>query len=532
VFVLALTAAVFAGPLASEHPRVALARALMRFECALQRALDEADRADGPTGGTRERLLSDANARFDRLSLGFFAGRYEPARTALDELTVDLLALEGPERERAAAAMRAVIVCTPRFIDATVGGRVRLEVEGVIDPALPREAAIHSAQASLPVRFDDSGVAQVDLPSGLAERWRLRFDGIPFDAAFVDVLPASPEFFRREIEERLERVERSVAQGTLAHHPQSLAALRSRVALMMAMLDAGIPAETSRQSGASTNEERPTAAAAPTAPTAATAPTAPTAPTRRSRLVEHVLDASAFAAAIDAELTSANAGVDTARGSGGGGWRELDVNGIRLPLRVGGAVGASQSGQPLIVALHGAGGDENMFMEAYGGGLIDRLAVAHGAIVVAPLTTVFSTSPRFFDAIVDEMVRCHGIDRRRVVMLGHSMGAAAVASIVGTRGDRIAAAAMIAGGAPFFPQRQGWMPPVRIDAGEFDPLVPAVRLERGADSMRERGVAVTFILHAGRGHTLLVAEVLPQVVSWLLDQPAIPVLEAPPTQVP
>lgn len=43
--------------------------------------------------------------------------------------------------------------------------------------------------------------------------------------------------------------------------------------------------------------------------------------------------------------------------------------------------------RPLLVVLHGAGGDENMFPEAYGAGIIKRIAEKHGLLVASPRRT-------------------------------------------------------------------------------------------------------------------------------------------------
>lgn len=287
---------------------------------------------------------------------------------------------------------------------------------------------------------------------------------------------------RAAVVDRLAELEQRFVSDPGSIAPQSMAAIRSRAALLLVMLD------------------HPDGGPLP----------------RGTPLAGSVLPVATLTSEVNAELARLLEGHDPSIGEVGDRWREIEAGGVRLRLRESAVRPIGTAPRPLIIALHGAGGDENMFMEAYGAGVIKALAAKHDAVVVSPLTTVFATSPRFFDAIVEEMERCHGIDRRRVVVVGHSMGAAAVASLLGSRGEAIAAAAMIAGGGSVA-SRETRLPPLRIDAGELDPLIPAARLEKQADEMRGRGMTVTCVVHPGRGHTLLVGEILPEVVAWLLD---------------
>jgi predicted esterase len=79
---------------------------------------------------------------------------------------------------------------------------------------------------------------------------------------------------------------------------------------------------------------------------------------------------------------------------------------------------------PLLLALHGAGGSENMFMDGYGNGKIRRLVQQRGWILVSPRMQ----SGIQLASFTKQMVELLGADPDRVFLLGHSMGAAAILS--------------------------------------------------------------------------------------------------------
>ena len=177
---------------------------------------------------------------------------------------------------------------------------------------------------------------------------------------------------------------------------------------------------------------------------------------------------------------------------------------------------------PLVVALHGAGGDENMFLEAYGAGAIRALADARGFIVATPLTTALLRAPDALARLIDTLAAELPVDRARVYLLGHSLGAAAAWNLARLRPDLVAAVVCIAGAcggvsAPAPPR----VPPLLAVVGELDPLATPARAESAATDARTAGRTVEFRRIPGYGHTLVVGAVLPDVVDWLLRQPPI-----------
>lgn len=232
---------------------------------------------------------------------------------------------------------------------------------------------------------------------------------------------------------------------------------------------------------------------------------------------EFLADPVALLTELDAEVAALERGVDPYRRRTGDLWRTVQHSGLDLPIRIFAPAAASDdTPRPLIIALHGAGGDESMFFDGYGAGLIKELAESRGFIVVAPLTTMMMGNPKLLDATIDAIAMTHAIDRQRVSVLGHSLGAGAAAGLATARAETLASAACLAGFARF--RAGASIPPTLIVAGELDPLAPASRARPAADAAIAAGLPIEFRALPEQGHTLMVAAALPDVVDWLLSK--------------
>lgn len=229
-------------------------------------------------------------------------------------------------------------------------------------------------------------------------------------------------------------------------------------------------------------------------------------------------DPGTLGAALVGEADALAAGRDPYTGPGDL-WRTITGPGGRaLPIRV--IVprsGDAAAPRPLVIALHGAGGDENMFPDAYGAGEVVRQAAARGAIVVSPATTVFQRDVAMLDSVLAVIGRAYAIDSTRVYLLGHSMGAAATYAAAAARPTRIAASVLLngAGRAPAAGTR---VPPSLWIAGLLDPVIPVARTRPAADAARAAGAAVTYREHATAGHTLGVGAMLAEAFEFLFAQ--------------
>lgn len=100
---------------------------------------------------------------------------------------------------------------------------------------------------------------------------------------------------------------------------------------------------------------------------------------------------------------------------------------------------------PVLFAFHGAGGSENMFFDTYGAGRLINLASERRWIVIAPRQTLNGLGLNTVE-MLDELEKVLPIDRDRVMLVGHSMGAAQAMQQVSNHPQQIRAVAALGGG--------------------------------------------------------------------------------------
>lgn len=123
-------------------------------------------------------------------------------------------------------------------------------------------------------------------------------------------------------------------------------------------------------------------------------------------------------------MATESVGTDYFRGRPGEFWITLADQGGPVPVRLlAPDVVADDSPLTLVIALHGAGGSENMFFDAYGAGKIVELCRQRGWILVAPRLSFFGLGMSA-DHLIAEIGRLYPIDGRQFFVVGHSMGAA------------------------------------------------------------------------------------------------------------
>jgi predicted esterase len=174
---------------------------------------------------------------------------------------------------------------------------------------------------------------------------------------------------------------------------------------------------------------------------------------------------------------------------------------------------APATGWPVVVAVHGAGGDERMFFGGYGAGVIRALADRHGVAVVTPRAPLATEA---IVALVDALAAQQPLDTARVALLGHSMGAAVAGRAALERPARFRAVACIAGSCGA--GQSAGAPDALIVAGELDPLFRVQFLASQAEALAQGGRTVEFQRLADEGHTLVVGAALPAVMEWLVER--------------
>ena len=200
---------------------------------------------------------------------------------------------------------------------------------------------------------------------------------------------------------------------------------------------------------------------------------------------------------------------------------------------------------PLIVALHGMGGDGNFLVRDR---LVD-LAEEGGYIVVGPLgynvtgwygSPVIAMGGRPIEppnlaelsekdvlTVLDMARKEFTIDEKRTYLLGHSMGGAGTLFLGSKYPSNWAAIASIAPAA-FLMQndRKDYLGkiknanlPVMIVQGDKDTVVPPENTRTWADSMKEMGMKYEYVEVPGGDHGTAISGGMPNVFKFFADHP-------------
>jgi predicted peptidase len=192
---------------------------------------------------------------------------------------------------------------------------------------------------------------------------------------------------------------------------------------------------------------------------------------------------------------------------------------------------------PLIVALHGLGGDSNFIVRDR---LID-LAEEGGYVVVGPMgytvggwygspVVVFGNQPitppnltelseKDVMNVLDIALREFTIDPDRVYLMGHSMGGAGTLFLGQKHARRWAALAAIAPAA-FLMQRdqRAILAPIKeaglgliITQGDKDPAVPVQNTRTWANAAHELGIDNEYVEMPGRDHGNIIGDGMPEI---------------------
>ena len=232
------------------------------------------------------------------------------------------------------------------------------------------------------------------------------------------------------------------------------------------------------------------------------------------RSAEFLVDPARLAVDVEREVRALEKGKNPYARYAGDLWRSFrGANASVIPYRIvaSSSVATSRKPVPLMIVLHGAGGDENMFIDAYGAGITPTMAKASGVLVVSPATTAFGAAPENLDALLAQLRAEYNVDSSRVYVVGHSMGAGASARLAAQRPTVFAAAVCLAGGAVV---KVDGAPPMLFVGAELDPLIPAKNVQAYATATP----TATYRLLPHEGHTLMVANGMRLAFPWMLER--------------
>jgi predicted esterase len=121
---------------------------------------------------------------------------------------------------------------------------------------------------------------------------------------------------------------------------------------------------------------------------------------------------------------------------------------------------------PLVIALHGAGGSENLFFEGYGNGKIVRLCQERNWILVAPRNFGFKATR--MQEFIESLSGIYKIDKSKVFLVGHSLGSIQALTIASEKPWLFRAIALVSAGGTFRDNEELKNLPVLIATGTAD----------------------------------------------------------------
>jgi predicted esterase len=167
---------------------------------------------------------------------------------------------------------------------------------------------------------------------------------------------------------------------------------------------------------------------------------------------------------------------------------------------------------PLVIAMHGAGGSENMFFDTYGDGATLRMCQKRGWLLVGTRAGgLFDGAPPV-ERIVDELAERFPIDRSRVYLMGHSMGATHVLDVVQASPGKFAAVVALGGGGRVRDPASVKGVPIFVACGSEDFALSAAKVL--ARILEKAEARVTFKEYPAIEHVVIVQAAIHDVFAF------------------
>ena len=459
----------------AEVDRTDLAAAYLRLE--------QAWFAEPPTDAEQ---IAEANRTFDAATRAFFTGNFSQAVQSINGITAALSRTEPSLSEQLASSLAATCQPPVLILDESVAVKLRVRSLYVVEGG-------DAGTTTLTMRLRDAaGTVAFEQQLAVA----------PGEGGIVDVMVELSEQIQ-QCAPAVYTVELSASEGhgaaagRLVVVAESLNALAlqfgERLTAITDTPDEIAHAKAICQARVGLLSDRPSP----------------------ERSAQFLADPIALAVELKAELAQIEAGDNPYRRKTGDHWRIVEGGDDEIPMRLYAPAAAGDDAPlPLLIALHGAGGDENMFLEAYGVGIIKRLTDEHRLIVASPSTYSFGRAEEHLDRVLESLSHDYAIDQSRVYLVGHSMGAGAAIRLAAARPERITAACSLAGSGRF--RRVKKLAPLLMVFAQLDGIIPAARATQNADAGIEQGLPIEKRMLPNFGHTLMVGTSLPDAVAWLV----------------
>ena len=264
----------------------------------------------------------------------------------------------------------------------------------------------------------------------------------------------------------------------------------------------------------------------------------------RGRIGLQTFNVGTEVAAAEAVLAAAKGGKDPFKGKTGDFERHYLLEGPNevMPYRVYVPKAYSPTaGAPLVIALHGLGGNEDSFFDQYAK-LPPQLAEKHGFLLAAPngfRVDGFYGSPimgggdaaarRRVEAsekdvleVVRLMRATYKVDESRIYLIGHSMGAIGTWALGSKYADLWAALVPFSGvGSPALAEQMKAIPQFVVH-GDNDATVNVSGSRNMVAALKKAGATVTYLEIPGGSHTDVVVPNLPKAFEFLAAQRKAP----------
>jgi len=164
---------------------------------------------------------------------------------------------------------------------------------------------------------------------------------------------------------------------------------------------------------------------------------------------------------------------------------------------------------PLLVLLHGMGGNENTMFDGYGNGAVLKVAEHHSYLVVCPKgrepASMYrgSAEQDVLDVLAD-VRRAYKVNPKRVYLAGHSMGAFGTWSVAADHPDLFAALGPISGGGDIGIAPKLKDVPQFVVHGDADPTVNVSQSRLMVEAMKKAGAEVKYTEVPGGNHVAVV----------------------------
>ena len=178
---------------------------------------------------------------------------------------------------------------------------------------------------------------------------------------------------------------------------------------------------------------------------------------------------------------------------------------------------------PLVLALHGMGGDENSMLTAYNDGQLKREAQRTGMLVACPKGR--DSASMYRDAAEQDVVdviadvrKTYAVDGARVYLMGHSMGGYGTWSVAMSHPDLFAGLGPIAGGGNPSGVAKIARIPMYVVHGDNDRTVAVTQSRVMVEAAKQAGANVVYVEVKGGGHGDVVAPQLGPMLDFFARQ--------------